>query len=109
MTWRRRLDELVDGQSVAIAAGVVLAMVVGVLVTSGSRNVVILIGCVPIAVAVVWISPRQTLYGLVVWTVALGLLRRLIPSGANSGFSGDPLLLVAPLVLVLLLVVAIIR
>jgi len=109
VTWRRRRDDLLNAQSVAVGAGLLLALVVGVLVTSGSTNVVILVGCVPIAVAVVWISPRQTLYSLVVWTVALGLVRRLVPSGANSGFSGDPLLLIAPLVLVLLLVLAVIK
>jgi hypothetical protein len=34
--------------------------------------------------------------------VSLGLLRRVVPGGGSAGFSGDPLLLIAPLVLVLL-------
>lgn len=76
---------------------------------SNSSHLLIVLGLVPIAVAVVIYSPGKTLYALVVWTVFLGLFRRIIPSGGNATLSGDPLLLVAPFIIVLLLIVSITR
>ena len=86
------------------------AVVVGAMVSSSvSAHVVILAGVIPITVAIIWLSPRASLYGLVVWTVSLGLLRRVLPGGGNVAFSGDPLLLVAPLVITLLFISAVAR
>lgn len=88
------------------AFAAVLAVVAGVLVTrSGGSHLVIAIGLIPLVVAVVWLSPRKCIYGLVVWTVCLGFFRRIVPGGAGLGF-GDPLLLVAPAVITLLFVSA---
>lgn len=48
-------------------------------------------------------APRAVLYGLIVWLVALGLTRRLLTHGISGPTSVDPLLLVEPLALVVLL------
>ncbi len=99
--WRISADALV------LAVIGAFGLTVGILVTtSGSSHVVLFVGLIPIVVAVIFLSPRKCLYGLVVWTVSLGLLRRILPGGGNAGFSGDPLLLVAPIVLALLFVSA---
>jgi len=50
--------------------------------------------------------PRPVLYGMVVWLAALGLTRRLLSHGFAAPGAADPLLLVEPLMLGILLVVA---
>lgn len=51
-------------------------------------------------------APKPVLYGMIVWLAALGLTRRLISHGFAGPGQMDPLLLVEPLMLVILLVVA---
>ncbi|MDQ3463111.1 MAG: hypothetical protein M3471_08825, partial [Actinomycetota bacterium] len=56
-------------------------------------------------VMVVLRAPRQAAVGLLVWLVVLGSLRRML-LGTGSPGDNDPLLLVAPAVLIVLVVVA---
>lgn len=51
-------------------------------------------------------SPRPLLYGLVMWLTALGLVRRLFSIEFASAGPADPLLLIYPLALLVLLVAA---
>jgi hypothetical protein len=51
------------------------------------------------------LTPRQLLLGLVAWLAALGLLRRLVTE-LGSPVGADPLLLVGPLAMAVLVVVA---
>jgi hypothetical protein len=55
------------------------------------------------------ISPRWALYSVISWLALLGLLRRLLTSFGYSGgvLGGDPLLLVAPMSVVVLFLVAV--
>lgn len=101
---------LIDARVVVTTlAGVVAVALAFVITRSGSAHLVLLVGLAPLAAAVVWLSPRKTLLALVVWMVMLGFLRRISPGGTTSSYSGDPLLLVGPLVIVLLFVAAALR
>ena len=51
-------------------------------------------------------APTAMLYGMVVWLLALGLTRRLVSHGGAAATATDPLLLTAPLAMILLLVIA---
>lgn len=63
----------------------------------------------PIIVALIFQSPMTMLISLPVWMVMLGLVRRLAPGGGNIGISGDPVLLIGPIVIILLFVIAMSR
>jgi hypothetical protein len=87
-------------------APIVLAVVFGVIVSSAAGTHIVLVGImVPIVIAIAWSSPRTLLLLLVVWMTSLGLVRRLISSGGSIGFSGDPLLIIGPLIILCLLLV----
>lgn len=60
---------------------------------------------VPLVVAIAWSQPKTLLLFLVVWMTMLGLSRRFLTSGASSGFAGDPLLIVGPMMILCLLLV----
>jgi hypothetical protein len=84
----------------------VAALFGALLAASVSLHVLLALAVCPIVFAVVWMSPRSTILGLAFWLVALGMVRRLVGGSGNSAGLGDPLLLVGPAVLVLLLLVA---
>jgi hypothetical protein len=63
----------------------------------------------PIVVALVWQSPRTAVTVLPVWMVMLGLVRRLTPGGGNITLSGDPVLLIGPIIILLLFFTALAR
>ncbi len=101
----RRLRQKARQETVAVL-GLAGAALFGVLLAASvSLHILLALAVLPLVLAVVWRSPRTTILGLAFWLVALGLVRRLIGSGSSTGL-GDPLLLVAPAVLVLLFVVA---
>jgi hypothetical protein len=52
-------------------------------------------------------APRFLMPGLIVWLASLGLLRRLANSVSEAGSFGDPLLLIAPAVIAVLLLAAV--
>ena len=66
----------------------------------------LLASALPLVIAVVGRSTRGTLIGLAVWLIALGLIRRLIPSGTGGTVSDDPLLLVGPATLGALFIIS---
>src|SRR6202035_82461 len=78
----------------------------GVALASGTHIGLVLI-VLPIVIGLTWQSPRVMLAILPVWMVLLGLTRRLPPGGANVTFSGDPVLIVGPIILVLLFLTAV--
>jgi hypothetical protein len=69
---------------------------------------VLLIALIPLVAGVGLLAPSTLIYVLAVWLVALGLVRRLVDTTAPSslGGLGDPLLLVEPAVMIILLAVA---
>jgi len=82
---------------------VILAAVAGLVIAMASGTHLALAGImIPLIVAAAWASPRALLLLLVVWMTELGLLRRLIPGGSNSAFSGDPVLIIGPMVIAFL-------
>lgn len=86
---------------------VILASVFGLVISSAAGTHIVLVGVmVPIVVAIAWSSPRSLLILLVVWTTELGLMRRLTPAGGKVGFSGDPLLIIGPIMIICLVLIA---
>lgn len=73
---------------------------------ASGTHVGLVVVTVPIVVAVIFQSPKTMLLSLPVWMVMLGLVRRLTPGGGNVTLSGDPVLLIGPVVLFLLFCIA---
>ncbi len=92
------------GTSAVMILGVAIGAVVLSLV-SGSHTLVALIA-VPIVVSMAWSNPEAMIALLPVWLVMLGFIRRITAGGSNVTFSGDPLLLIAPIALLVLWIVA---
>jgi hypothetical protein len=78
----------------------------GVALASGTHIALVLI-VLPIVVALTWQSPRMMLGILPIWMVMLGLVRRLTLGGGNITFSGDPVLIIGPIIILLLFLTAI--
>jgi hypothetical protein len=78
----------------------------GVALASGTHIGLVLI-VLPCVILLTWQSPRTMLGLLPVWMVMLGLVRRLTPGGVNVTFSGDPVLIIGPIVIILLFLTAI--
>jgi hypothetical protein len=90
-------------------AAVMWAVLVGALIGLGSNFGIrgaLLAAALPLVIAIVGKSTRGTLIGLAVWLIALGLVRRLIPSGSGGSVSDDPLLLVGPATLGALFIIS---
>jgi hypothetical protein len=81
---------------------------IGVALASGTHLGLVFI-VLPMVVALAWLSPRTMLSVLPVWMVMLGLVRRLTPGGGNTTFSGDPVLIIGPVILILLFFIAVNR
>ena len=101
----RRVRRLARAETIVLLGLLGAAVFGALLAASVSLHILLALAVLPLVLAVVWTSPRTTILGLVVWLVALGMVRRLLGSGSNTGL-GDPLLLVGPTVLILLFVVA---
>lgn len=91
----------------AVVAGSVFALGVAV-AHDVLLRVVLLVAIAPVVVGLALVAPATLVVVLAVWLTALGLIRRLVDTtaGAVTGGFGDPLLLVAPMVLVVLAAVA---
>ena len=89
----------------AVGWAVVVGGLIGVGGNFGVRGA-LLMSALPLVIAVVGRSTRGTLIGLAVWLIALGLIRRLIPSGTGGTVSDDPLLLVGPATLGALFIIS---
>jgi len=101
----RTLRRMAPAETIVIFGLLVAALFGALLAASVSLHVLLALAVCPLVLAVVWMSPRSTILGLAFWLIALGMVRRLLGSGSSGGL-GDPLLLLGPAVLVLLLVVA---
>jgi hypothetical protein len=83
----------------AVLAGVVLSD------PRGGVRIVLMLAVATLLAGLGFLSPRTMLYALFVWLAALGLFRRLVDVIALE-VESDPLLLVAPLAVTVLLAVA---
>ena len=101
----RALRQMAPAETIVLLGLLIAALFGALLAVSVSLHVILALAVLPLVFAVVWMSPRSTILGLAIWLSALGMVRRLIGSGNSTGL-GDPLLLVGPIVLLLLLVVA---
>ena len=104
-SWPRSLRRTAPAEVIVVLGLLVAALFGALLAASVSLHVILALAVLPLVLAVVWMSPRSTILGLALWLFALGMVRRLVGSGGSGGL-GDPLLLIGPAVLVLLLVVA---
>lgn len=89
--------------TIGLVAAFLTATGAGVAASGLLRVAVVLVG-VAVFVAACLRSPQRAVLGLLLWLATFGTLRRLLPSGASG--DADPLLLVAPCVVALLVVVA---
>ena len=71
---------------------------------SGS-HVIFAVITLPLVASMAWSSPTTLISILPVWMVLLGFVRRFTPGGGNVTFSGDPVLLIGPVALIVLLLV----
>jgi hypothetical protein len=92
------------------AIAVVLGLFFGVaLLNPDLVRPVVFLALLPLVIGVGLLAPSGLLYGLVAWLVALGLLRRLFDTAAGATSHaglGDPLLLVEPVIMLVLVAVA---
>ena len=93
------------GRSAWFIVATASAACIGIAVASGTHLGIVLI-VLPVFIAIVWQSPKTMIAILPVWMVLLGLIRRLTPGGVNITFSGDPVLIIGPVVILLLFFVA---
>ena len=82
------------------------AACLGVALAAGTHVGLVLI-VLPVVVLITWQTPRTMLGMLPIWMVMLGLVRRLTPGGGNVTFSGDPVLIIGPVVIILLFLTAV--
>jgi hypothetical protein len=94
-----------QGRSAWFIVATSSAACIGIALASGTHLGLVFI-LLPAFVAIVWQSPKTMIAILPVWMVLLGLIRRLTPGGGNITFSGDPVLIIGPIVILLLFFVA---
>src|ERR1039458_4258803 len=90
-----------QGRSAWVLVVVASIGCIAIALASGTHIGLVLI-TLPIVIAMVWQSPRTMVAIMPVWMVMLGLVRRLTPGGGNVTFSGDPVLIIGPVVFLLL-------
>jgi hypothetical protein len=91
----------------AVAGGAAAALLAGGVLADprGGIRIALFVSVAALLAGLGFLSPRTMLYALFAWLAALGLVRRLVDNIAPETDS-DPLLLVAPLALAVLLMVA---
>jgi hypothetical protein len=106
----RSLPSALDIRAIVVRCSLATALVVGALETArlavfGGTVRLALTACLLVLFAGVWaLRPSATLYLVLVWTVALGLVRRVVSYKlVGAGAGSDILLLVEPCALFLLL------
>lgn len=75
---------------------------------SGSHLIFAIIA-IPVVIVMAWTNPEAMIAILPVWMVLMGLIRRITPGGGNVTFSGDPVLIIGPIALLVLTAVVISR
>jgi hypothetical protein len=104
------LDRSAPDVPLLAAVGAIAAVLLGLAVTTPSGTRLGLCAAASLLLATIGIrAPRLALAGVVGWLVALGMLRRLVSLASPIRDWGDPLLLVAPPLLIGLAVIAIRR
>jgi hypothetical protein len=80
-----------------------------VLVHPGLLRLTVLVALLPAVAAIGIQAPSRLVYGLAMWLVALGLIRRLFDTAApvSNGGLGDPLLLFGPAIMIILFISAV--
>lgn len=104
---RRPLARLPVEQAVTAGVCVGASVIAGAMVASPSLLRLGFAGCVAALVVGLGLkSPRPLLYAIIGWLATLGLIRRLLSIGFTAGGPADPLLLVYPLALIVLVLAA---
>ena len=88
--------------------GTVLLATVGALAISlvAGTHVVFALIAIPLVIAMAWSNPTLLITIMPVWMVFLGFVRRFTPGGGNVAFSGDPVLIIGPVALIVLMFVS---
>jgi len=94
-----------QGRSAWVLVATASAACIGIAIASGTHLGLVLI-VLPVFIAIVFQSPKTMIGILPIWMVLLGLIRRLTNGGGNITFSGDPVLIIGPIVILLLFFVA---
>ncbi len=68
---------------------------------SGTHLIFALIA-LPLVIIMAWTNPEAMISVLPIWMVLMGLIRRITPGGGNVTFSGDPVLILGPVALLVL-------
>ena len=86
---------------------IVLMATLGSLVLSlvAGTHIVFALIAIPLVMAIAWSNPTLLITIMPVWMVFLGFIRRFTPGGGNVAFSGDPVLIIGPVALVVLMFV----
>lgn len=79
----------------ALAVGLALSVI------SPTHGIFAIIG-LPAMAFLAFASPRTAIMVLPVWMTMLGFFRRFTPGGGNTTLSGDPMLLIGPVTIILL-------
>ena len=86
---------------------IVVVATVGSLLISlvAGTHVIFAVITIPLVISLAVSSPELLITIMPVWMVFLGFVRRFTPGGGNVTFSGDPVLLIAPVALIVLMLV----
>lgn len=84
---------------------VVTGLIGAVFAMAAGTHIALMAVLIPILLTIAMLSPKSLLLLLTIWMAELGLIRRLLPGGQSSSFSGDPLLIIGPAILFFLIVV----
>ena len=88
------------GSALGTSVGVVLALL-ALSLFSGTHLIFAIIA-IPVVIAMAWSNPVAAIGILPVWMMVMGLVRRITPGHGNSTFSGDPVLIIGPMALMIL-------
>ena len=89
-----------------LAFGLVALGVGAAIVHPSLLSLSLLCALVPVLLGIALLEPAHLVYGLACWLVVMSLVRRLIDTAGPVGGLGDPLLLVEPIAMVILVGVA---
>ena len=84
---------------------VVTGVIGSIFAAAAGTHIALMAVLIPILLTIAMLSPKSLLLLLTIWMAELGLIRRVLPGGQSSTFSGDPLLIIGPAILFFLIVV----
>lgn len=94
-----RSSEAMRSLAGALAVGLVLSVI------SPTHGIFAIVG-LPAMAFLAFSSPRTAIIVLPVWMTMLGFFRRFTPGGGNTTLSGDPMLLIGPVAIIILWLVS---